>query len=643
MKLNKLVLALPALLAVSLSAYSAETFPPLPPESFAPEETTPDEASLKQGHDNGWTPENAETWKNQKDVHIRDNHYVAGEVISGKHVLYLHDNSHSLNNVIKDSANIRLNGDNQIVIGNKLDNGVLEVDGLSKGTKFYGTTLENNSSLLLHGIENEAYNTIIKSGSWMSLYGNFTYAKSTIIDGGTQHLWWMDEGIDNKIKAEDTLVINGGEQRVQGGMAKNTYVVGKGSYQWVSTYGGSDGTKVYSGAVQLISAVPGDINTIVYGDGLQYVWHGLSTGATIYGLQILSHYVASMENGKFETQAAYNAYGQPDILVKDAIIKAGGVQRIQMGTAENTQVHGLQIVSGRKGGWFDYQWKEMDTWNGFKQYAKNSTIYTGGKQQVEYYADAIGTIVDGGIQHVAEYGHSKDTIIKNGGSSYIAFGAYSSGALDIVNGSLTMQGGGVHHYTNASSTLGGKGAWAQNVNLQGANSTLYIEHSNNKTDGVEGEESNSNPELTESTITIWNLTNNGTVVMSQQKSGDIGRYNRLELKNLTGNGTFVMNTNVNGGIGDFLHISDSVNGNFNVKVLDSGHELRRARAVDSIDPHHLIYAKGSAAEHFALVDGSVDLGAYKYFLIQGDDDDSDNWYLSPTAKPVDPVKPDEKP
>ncbi|MCP5650884.1 autotransporter outer membrane beta-barrel domain-containing protein, partial [Klebsiella pneumoniae] len=42
------------------------------------------------------------------------------------------------------------------------------------------------------------------------------------------------------------------------------------------------------------------------------------------------------------------------------------------------------------------------------------------------------------------------------------------------------------------------------------------------------------------------------------------------------------------------------------------------------------------------VNGSVDLGAYKYYLVQGDEQDSDNWYLSPKA--TDPApNPDPEP
>ncbi|MEM8240207.1 pertactin-like passenger domain-containing protein, partial [Morganella morganii subsp. sibonii] len=43
---------------------------------------------------------------------------------------------------------------------------------------------------------------------------------------------------------------------------------------------------------------------------------------------------------------------------------------------------------------------------------------------------------------------------------------------------------------------------------------------------------------------------------------------------LTGSGTFVMNTNINGGTGDFLNISNSISGEFNVRVMDSGQELK---------------------------------------------------------------------
>lgn len=81
-------------------------------------------------------------------------------------------------------------------------------------------------------------------------------------------------------------------------------------------------------------------------------------------------------------------------------------------------------------------------------------------------------------------------------------------------------------------------------------------------------------------------------------------------------------------------------GQFKVTVHDSGSELRSRAAT----PYHLIYANGSGADTFAMTNGSVDLGAYKYYLVHGADSDKDNWYLSPQANTPEPEPgPDPEP
>ena len=155
------------------------------------------------------------------------------------------------------------------------------------------------------------------------------------------------------------------------------------------------------------------------------------------------------------------------------------------------------------------------------------------------------------------------------------------------------------------------------MDLQSPSAVLYLKH---------------NADTAESVATIKALTNNGVVNFSSSEGHTAGQFNRLELTTLEGNGTFVMSTNVSGGMGDFLNVSESVSGQFNVTVQDSGSELRTRTAA----PYHLIYANGSVADTFAMTNGSVDLGAYKYYLVHGADSDKDNWYLSPQANTPEP-------
>ncbi|GKX62727.1 autotransporter outer membrane beta-barrel domain-containing protein [Pragia fontium] len=628
MKLNKLVLALPALFAVSLPAYSVE----VPPEAFPSKVATPDVNAILNDSANtdGW-PIASDKWANKNTSIITGNQYIHGKTFtrtwfpsSGIQSLDVSNNSYSLNNAI-DSLQVTVNS-GSVVIGSTVKGGIVDPNNgkvyngillMTGSTTAYDTVLEDRGQLTLSN-SSKGYNTLVNAGGQLTL-GSSSYAQANYINGG-----FMQMSVMSNVVAEDTIVINGGQQIIYGGTSINAHI-GNGSYQLAS--GLSIDTTLYNGAFQRVYAGAGgdsvsDRNTTIYGGARQQLQVGISEGAHVYGVQVISAVDGDWRNGQWESDADLKLRGSNQVS-KDAVIYAGGTQRIHTGSAENAQVYGLQIVSGKKGGWVGEEWVETDGWVGRDQIAKNATIFTGGEQRVGYYADAIGTVVDGGSQVAAELGHLQDTTVQNGGSSYIAYGAYSTGSLDVVDGSLTMQGGDAHAWTNAS--LGGKGAWARNVDLQSANSTLYIEH---------------NANTSESTATVETLKmNDGSVVFGRQDGSDAGKYSRLDLISLSGNGTFVMNTNINGGQGDFLSISDplDVNSRFNVKVMDSGVELKRS--VAGVDPHHLIYANSSTAEHFTLLNGSVDLGAYKYYLVQGDDTDTDNWYLSPTAAPVEPTDP----
>ncbi|SFC76497.1 outer membrane autotransporter barrel domain-containing protein [Pragia fontium DSM 5563 = ATCC 49100] len=644
MKLNKLVLALPALFAVSLPVYSAE----VPPESFPSDVVTPDVAAILGNSDNsdGW-PAILGQWENGANSVTTDNQYINEQQLKRtwfpiNQKIDVNNNSYSLNNTIN-SLHMELNS-GSIAIGNVVKGDVVDPNESTKvykgylvlnpDTTAYDTVVENNGTFIIKE-HAHAYNTLVKVGGRQIIRGDAIannsggYAQGNIIDGGSQELLGI-------VQVKDTVVINGGQQIIEGGTAINSHI-GSGSFQFtgypypLNVHSGlAIDTKLYDGAFQHVFAASSDLaisyapvadrNTTVYSGARQLIQRGISEEAQVYGFQLVSGVGGEWVNGDWESDASFNASSTQQTSL-NATIHAGGQQLIQTGIAEGTQVYGLQVVSGKQGGWIGGQWVTVDKWIGRNQVeAQNATIYIGGKQQVEFYGSAIGTIVDGGRQLATELGHIENTTVQNGGSSYIAHGAYSTGTLDIVEGSLTLQGGDIHSWSNTK--VGGKGAWAENINLQGANSTLYIEH---------------NAKTNESTATIKALLmSDGLVIFGRQDGSDIGKYSRLDLSSLSGNGTFVMNTNINGGQGDFLSISDplDINSRFNVKVMDSGVELKRSIA--GVDPYHLIYANSSTAEHFTLLNGSVDLGAYKYYLVQGDDTDTDNWYLSPTAAPVEP-------
>lgn len=460
---------------------------------------------------------------------------------------------------------------------------------INEGTKAYNTTVGKFSTMEVRtasrdGQRAEAYNTRVNEGGRLTVSYN-SYAENNLIDGGELYL-----PVDNPgAETQSTIIQNGGTYTQNSGTATNNYITGAGSYHAVSGLA---------------------LNNYIYDGGYQSVYVNDRTG------------------------------------VKNTTIYAGGTQRVRSGTVEDTVVYGQQLVTNHSGDWKDGRWVEDsdpdEEWGndpaaintqvmaggvqnvGLNGKASDTTIYKDGLQLVGKYAEAATTLVDGGIQHVLAYGGTEGTTIRNGGQTILDYGAYSFYNLDVENGSLVMEGGDQHPWLSNF----GKGSYAQNVNLAGDNAYLYIRH---------------NGDTSESVVTIDKLVNNGVTVFGEPGGSNTGRNSQLNIKELTGNGLFVMNTSLADGSGDFLSISDNTDGKFGVRVMDSG----KALVSNTTDPdrYHLIHAAGSQNDTFTMTNKSVDLGAYKYYLVQ-DKDSADEWYLSPTKEtaPVDPdPKPDPKP
>ncbi|QIQ21638.1 autotransporter outer membrane beta-barrel domain-containing protein [Zophobihabitans entericus] len=539
MKFVKPVLTLPVLFTMSLPVF-AETVP----DSFPPKEATPDiklildNPEYSSGFDQIIT-----SWQSKNLIALDGKKFLSGETLTrtitselATQQIWMRDGASSFNTTL-DSVQMDIYGTGiavgTIVKGAASDKhiGVLV---LQEGTKGYDTIIEDRGSLSLRK-NAEAYNTLVKTGGTQVL-GDYAYAQATIVDGGEQRLMVTS---DNAY-AEDTIVINGGIQYIWGGTAKNSHISGAGSYQLAS--GKSIETKVYDGAYQLV-------------------------------------YAGSDDN---------------DIADQDSTIYAGGTQRVQAGIADNTKVYGLQIVSSQQGYWRESnkQWEGQNSILNRGQKATNATIYAGGEQRVEWYAYTENTTVDGGLINVNEHGGILNTTVKNGGRVNIAYGGYSSLALDVENGTLTMEGGDVHNWSN--NYLGGKGAWANEVSLLSADAQLYIKH---------------NADTTESTATIKTLNStNGLIHFGSQDGSDAGKFSRLELETLTGSGTIVMNANLNNGQGDFLYVENKIADPdlFTVVVNDSGTNLGDRT-------HHLISAgQNSLDDSFTLnkARSRADAGAY---------------------------------
>ncbi|ENZ0348116.1 autotransporter outer membrane beta-barrel domain-containing protein [Morganella morganii] len=390
--------------------------------------------------------------------------------------------------------------------------------------------------------------------------------------------------------AENNL-IDGGELTIPGGSPKNTAIIKNNIIR-------NGGTQIiYQGTA---------INNYITGQGSYQMASGLAENNYIY-------------DGGY--QMVY-AGGDDDVAARNTTIYQSGTQRIKSGTAEDNLVYGTQIITSHQGDWKNGQWvssEDPTETQGDTPTALNSTIVGSGEQIVSRMGNAENTLIDGGKQHVEEYAGIRNTTIRNSGSTVIDNGGYSFGKLNVENGSVTLKSGGKHYWTEDFST----GAYAQHIELMGSESLLYI---------------TPDDDTSESVATISTLKNNGVTIFGDISGNNHKRYSQLNIKELSGNGLFVMNTSLADGSGDFLSVSDKTDGKFGVRVMDSG----KALVSNTTDPdrYHLIHAAGSQNDTFTMTNKSVDLGAYKYYLVQ-DKDSADEWYLSPTKEtpPVDPVDP----
>lgn len=461
--------------------------------------------------------------------------------------------------------------DNSSVIGITLkgiDAGHVANLQMYNGTTSYNTTVDAFGVMELRTASDtkqrvSAYNTRVNKDGKLTV-GYNAYAENSLIDGGELYIPVGDKDAET----QNTIIQNGGTYTQDSGTATNNYITGAGSYHAVSGLA---------------------LNNYIYDGSYQMVYAG----------------------------------GDDDVAARNTTIYQGGTQRIKSGTAEDNLVYGTQIITSHHGDWKNGQWvssEDPTETHGDTPTALNSTIMSSGEQIVSRMGNAENTLIDGGKQYVEEYAGIRDTTIRNGGSTVIDNGGYSFGKLNVEKGSVTLKSGGKHYWTEDFST----GAYAQNIELMGSESLLYITPDDNPSESV---------------ATISSLKNNGVTIFGDISGNDHKRYSQLNIKELTGNGLFVMNTSLADGSGDFLSISDNTDGKFGVRVMDSG----KALVSNTSDPdrYHLIHAAGSQSDTFTMANKSVDLGAYKYYLTQ-DKDSADEWYLSPTKETA-PVDPDPKP
>ncbi|PHI29104.1 autotransporter outer membrane beta-barrel domain-containing protein [Budvicia aquatica] len=411
---------------------------------------------------------------------------------------------------------------------------------------------------------------------------NLLATSLSIILGSLSASVYAAETLEDISAQVEANLINKGYSWVSGAMINN-----------VDIY---DGQKVYSNMVH------NGLNTeetrgVVNGGTVYQGGYLTSSGSDTFGVNI--------EGGQF------------DVGLSEGVLGDGTVIYTYYGVANNTTVSGTDTSYGildvdyggsaygtilNNRGWMKVNWELA-----YRQAA--------GRNLDTESSIAGDTIVNnGGFLSVYDGGIIDTTTVNDGGTAQIYDGGKSTGGLNVYKSGL------VEMYTDtvytAISHQSGE-SHAENITLHDSDSQLAVV---------------ANAGTIERTIGINNLINNGRMTFTTDTNGQ--GYAIANVKNLSGNGSISMR--VAGMQGDFLNVTDSIDGSFNVTVMDDGSELRSGS-----EGYHLIHALGSTQQNFSLENGTVELGAYKYYLAQ-DQSNSDDWRLTQT-KPLEIVTPTPMP
>ncbi|WP_315386461.1 autotransporter outer membrane beta-barrel domain-containing protein [uncultured Stenotrophomonas sp.] len=462
----------------------------------------------------------------------------------------------------------------------------LEDDGEINYTwsTFVDTTVENGGQMFVNSI---AKGSTINSGGLQVVSGvpifvshnppgipGITYA-STVNSGGVQIL--EDGG-----RSEGTTINAGGRQFVESGSRSQGTIINSGGFSDVRYGGQAFDSTVNDGGYQIVANDAQSWGTIINAGGIEYVQggstsHGASAGAG--GMQWV--YTGGMTEATVVAADGLLRVEDQGSVASDSVVEAGGtLEARRAGQTLNTFVDGIDAL-------------EVVSTNAS---ATGTTLQNGGLQHVKAGGLANSSVVlAGGMLDVSEDGTVVDATVMSGGQARFDNGAFAAGSTTVSgDGRVTMLAG----------------AQVEALRLQDANSTLTAEIGSDPQHRL---------------FALDSLHNDGRVQFNN--AIDTNGYGTLEVRSLTGSGTFAMR--VAGMDGDFLSVTDRVEGNFSVQVQDSGHDLQGAAS----DGYHLIHAAGSSADSFALVNGAVDLGAYKYHLVQ---EGGDDWVLSVMSAEVVP-------
>lgn len=424
------------------------------------------------------------------------------------------------------------------------------------------------------------------------------------------------------------VVENGQTLNIDGTTASDTYVV-RGASTLNSNGATTEAIQIQSGSVLNMT---GGTTTAQGGDGITVTnsTAAISGGANITGEFLglsINRLGGTTTGGSNVTFTGSNASGG------DAGAEVTGLSRLVLNSSTiagtGASSTGLNIIGG------DVE-------------ANSGTTITGNVNGARFFRD---------LQSVGDNRLVLDNSSLQGvtGAAILVNSANMPAVIDVTNGStlsggngnlLEVQGGSTATTTVANSALTG------NVQVRG-NSTGNLIFNQGQMTGDLNVEAGSTGALTlndRSTFTgsltnvdnvtinsqsNWNMTADNTVGALNMDGGRVtmgpaGQFFQLNVGTLAGNGTFAMNVDFAQNLHDTLNVTGTATGDHNLLVSSSGR--------DPVTPEQMTLVHTAAGDaKFALLNGSVDVGAFSYALNSTTNGaGSTDWFLDPSSKTISP-------
>ena len=514
----------------------------------------------------------------------------------------------SQNTIFNDSTQTVFGTDSnaQITSGTQnIENGGIAKDAIISGSGVQNilaggqsdnSTVSSGGTINVSGISN---NAIVNDGGIFNVLsggladgtkltaGIVTVDKDAISQNGTMNGGQMSvAGTDIKTQ------INGGTQLVEAGaLAQNSIVSGSGVQQ-IAQGALAQNVTVNNGGKQLVEgAAEGTVINV--GGSAEFASGATSTGSILRGGRLNIDAGAVDNNTTINSGFAYVA-GESN----NAAINYLGSQTIQSGgkaTSATVNSTGTQniLAGGEATKTIINKYGSQNIFSGAQAF--DNLVNLGGRQNIYAGGNADNTTLVGGVQIV--YGTATNTTI-NSGLQEIKKGGIADNTQVTRGGIQTVLNGGT----------------ANNTRLD--NGTLRLQSG-----GI----------LTGTTIannSIVNISGNNTIPDLQLDNTLVNiSYNRqhtsLNIDNLNGNGVFHMNTNLAADMSDTINVQNG-DGRFGLFINDysMGAAPNRFKIIDK---------NSTAHDVFYIVGGEVDVGAFRYQLIQ----DGNDWYLANTDQLTD--------